>query len=290
MDSIFNNREIASMIWLIIFAILVVSKSGRRSAFRSLSGLVRNFFKWVIVVPLLSMILYMAILIFVLGIIGFWDVSALKDTVFWVLGVAIIGMFCANDVGKKEGFFREMILNNLKLIAVLEFILNIYTFNLWIELLLLVPSLTIVRMLKTVSEFKVKTESGYSQVDSVLGYLLGLTGIVLAIIAIYKTINNFNEFATIYTLRDFLLPVVLSVLYLPFVYAWALFLAYDNLFRRINVHNNDQSLARHLKKPVLMTFHVRLWRLLQWSRQPNSLHINSREDATALIKQSMADE
>lgn len=287
MDSIFNNREIASAIWLIIFAIFIVLKGKRRSTFRSLSGLGRNFFRLVIIVPILSMILYMVIWVFVLGIIGFWDVSALKDTVFWIFGVAVIIMFRADEIDKKEGFFKDVILDNLKLIAVLEFISNAYTFSLWIELLL-VPSLTIIVMLKTVAEFKVKTESSYRLVDSLFGYILALTGIVLVVIAIYRAVYNFNEFATIYTLRDFLLPVVLSVLYLPFVYAWALFLAYDNLFRCINVHNNDRNLARHLKKSVLVTFHVRLWRLLQWFRQPNSLHINSREDSTALIKQPTA--
>jgi amino acid permease len=192
-------------------------------------------------------------------------------------------------VDERDGFFREAILNNLKLIAVLEFVSNAYTFSLWIELLL-VPSLALIMMLKVVAESNAKTESKYKALDSLLGYILAFIGIVIITIAFYKAIYDHDQFVTIHNLRDFLLPVVLSVLYLPFVYVWALFLAYQYLFVRIDIHNRDKELARHLKKLVLVTFHVKLGRLLKWTRWTSSLHINDQEDATILVKQSGASE
>ena len=198
-------------------------------------------------------------------------------------------LFRANKVAEVEGFFRDAILNNLKLIAVLEFVSNAYTFNLLIELLL-VPSLTFIAMLKVVAEFKIKVESSYRVVDSLLGYVLAFTGVVLIGIAIYRAIYDLDGFVTIHNLRDFLLPVVLSGLYLPFVYAWALFLAYEHLFVRIDIHNGDRKLAHHLKKLVLVTFHVKLGGLLQWARRTSSLHISNREDAAMLVKKSGASE
>lgn len=286
MAHIFNNREIASALWLLLFAIWVISKSEARAAFQPL---IRAFLKWQILVPLLSMIAYVAIVVGGLGAIGFWDVSLMKDTVLWMLGFASIMLFRANKVDDREGFFRDAILNNLKLIAVLEFVSNAYTFSLWIELLL-VPSLAFIAMLKTVVEFKVKAESSYRVVYSLLGYVLAFAGIVLIGIAIYRAIYDLDGFVTIHNLRDFLLPAVLSGLYLPFVYAWALFLAYEHLFVRIDIHNSDQKLACYLKKLVLVTFHVRLGSLLQWARWTSSLHVNNREDAAMLVKQSGASE
>lgn len=286
MDHIFNNREIASALWLLLSLILlviwVISNSRARAEFRNL---IRAFLKWGSLVPLIAMVIYIALVVWGLSAIGFWDVSATKVTVFWILGSALIMLFRANKVEEREGFFKEAILNNLKLIAVLEFVSNAYTFSLWIELLL-VPSVAFIVMLKAYTEVKVKTDSSYRLVNKWLGYTLAVTGLVVLSIAFHRAIYDSDGFITIHNLRDFLLPVVLSILYLPFSYAWALFLAYDTLFSRINVYNRDRKLARHLKKLILLTFHVRLWRLLQWARQTPILHINNLEDAAMLVKQS----
>lgn len=201
-----------------------------------------------------------------------------------MLGFALIMMFRATEIDKINGFFKKAIFDNLKLIVILEFIVNIHTFRLWVELLL-VPFLSIIVMMKIVAGSKAKTESSYRAVDNFLGYLLAFIGIGLISVTIYQVTNDPDRFLTICNLRDFLLPAVLSFLYLPFVYIWALVLAYDNLFRSINVYNRDRELAYHLKKLILLTFHVRLWRLLKWRRQVSSLHVNSREDAINLVKQ-----
>lgn len=283
MDHIFNNREIASAIWLLLsFLLLVIwaiSNSGLRVKFRNLF---RAFLKWGILVPLMAMIVYIALMVWGLSAIGFWDVSAIKVTVLWVLGSALIMLFRATRVQEGEGFFKEAILNNLKLIVLLEFISNAYTFSLWIELLL-VPLVAFIVVPKAYTKIKVKADSSYRLVDKWLGYALALGGLVLLGIAIYRATYDIEGFITIHNLRDFLLPVVLSILYLPFSYAWALFLAYDNLFRRINVYNRDRELAHHLKKLILLTFHVRLWRLLRWARQTPVPRINNREEAKMLV-------
>lgn len=108
-------------------------------------------------------------------------------------------------------------------------------------------------------------------------------GLVLIGVALYRAVADVYAFATFQTLGDFLLPILLSALYLPFVYAWALFLAYEMLFARIGIHNQDRQLARYLKRRVLVTFHGRLWHLLRWSGGTPSLHVSSREEAKLLL-------
>jgi len=282
MDSIFNNREISTAIWLMVFAIWAITKSGVRAALRNL---IRSFLKWQILVPLLAMIVYIALMVWGLSATGFWDASAIKITVLWVFGSALIMLFLANEAQKKEGFFRKAILNNLTLIAVLEFVLNVYTFSLWIELLL-VPSLTLIVMLKTVAELRVKVESSYKVVDSLLGYVLAFIGLGLLSLTICQVINYPDRFLTIYNMRDFLLPVVLSSLFLPFLYIWALILTYEKIFVLINIFNEDRKLARYFKWLVLLNFHFRLWRLMKWRQQVSIRHVNSREDVVNLVKQS----
>jgi hypothetical protein len=280
MDQIFNNREIASAIWILLFlvflAILVILSSKKRAQFRDL---VRSFLKWGILVPITVMIAYIALLVWGLSATGFWDVSALKLTVFWVFGSALITLFRANEVQKRESFFRKAILNNLTLIAVLEFVSNLYTFNFWIEFFL-VPLVTFIVMIKAYTEVKI---TSFRAVDKFFGYVLALIGLVVIGFTLHMAISDIEGFITIHNLRDFLLPVVLSTLYLPFIYGWALFLAYNYLFMRINFYNKDRELARYLKKLIFLTFHIRLWRLSQWAKQTPILRINNREDAKILV-------
>jgi hypothetical protein len=280
MDQVFNNREIASAIWLLVFlAILLIRSSQVRAA--SLN-LIKTFLSRFFLILFFSMLVYIALMVWGLSTTGFWDASAIKLTVLWVFGSALVMLFLANEAQKREGFFRKAILRNLTLIAVLEFVSNAYTFSLWIELLL-VPVVAFIALPKALTEVKVKTDSSYKLVDKWLGYALALIGIVLLGIAIYRALYDIEGLLTLHNLRDFLLPVVLSILYLPFIYAWALFLAYDYLFLRINLYNKDRELARYLKKLVFLTFHVRLWRLIQWSKRTPFLRINNREDAKMLV-------
>jgi len=276
----FNNREIAIAMWLALFFAWTFTKSEIRSSFRSL---LNAFLKRQILIPLLAMFGYMALVIAGLKMLGFWDATAIKDTVLWVLLVATVLLFRVNKTQKENSFFRDAVFDNLKLIAVLEFVSNAYTFSLPLELII-VPVVTFLVMLKAVTEFKRETEQQYEAADKLLTYLLTITGYILIGATVWKALRDIDGFATAQTLRDFLLPVVLSTLYLPFVYIWALFLVYENVFVRINIANkNDQILALHLKKLVLRSFHLNLRKLMQWSQCASNLHIESRDDAIELV-------
>lgn len=279
MNGIFNDREIATAVWLVLFLAWTLTKSEIRSSF---CDLLKALLKWKILVPLLSMFGYMALVIAGLEMLGFWDATATKDTVLWVLLVAMVLLFRANKAQKEGSFFKDTVFDNLKLIAVLEFVSNAHTFSLPVELII-VPVFTFVAMLKAVTEFKREAEPHYEAADKLLGYLLVIAGSTLIGIAVWKVLRDIDGFATVQTLRDFLLPVVLSALYLPFVYIWALFLAYENVFVRIGIANKDRELTMHLKKMVLMSFHLNLKKLVQWSQCVSNLHIESRCDAAELI-------
>jgi len=281
MDDIFNSREIATALWLSLFIIWGLTKSEVRAALRTL---IKASLKWQILVPLLAMFGYVLLVVVGLNAIGFWDGAATKDTVLWVLGAAVIMLFRANKANEEANFFKDAVFDNLKLIAVLEFVSNAYTFSFPIELVL-VPLITFTAMLKAVTGFKVKTEADYRAVDNLLGYVLGIAALVLIGVAVYQAVQDLDGFVTVRNLRDFLLPAVLSGLYLPFVYAWALFLAYEHVFVRIDMFNKNRELARHLKKMVLVSFHVRLRGLVRWSRRVPNLRITSRSEAATLIKE-----
>ena len=75
--------------------------------------------------------------------IGIWNRELLKDTVLWSLfsglALALSGVQTQSDVPT----WRSILKNQLKAIILLEFIVNTYTFALWVELLL-APTLVLI--------------------------------------------------------------------------------------------------------------------------------------------------
>jgi hypothetical protein len=73
---------------------------------------------------LATMILYVCILVLLFSTIGFWQTNLIKDTVIWSLGTAFVHLININQVTKSEDYFKTILFDNLKLILVLEFIVN----------------------------------------------------------------------------------------------------------------------------------------------------------------------
>ena len=95
----------------------------------------KSFFCWKIIIPILVLLLYGYIPIFLVKQLKFWKWIYLKDVCFWVIFVGI--PFCLNvSAAKEKSYFKNIILNNLKLVVVVEFIISSFTFNILIEFIL----------------------------------------------------------------------------------------------------------------------------------------------------------
>lgn len=272
----FNNREIAILIWLFVLSIWAASRKDFRASFYSL---LKHLLHWKILLILCSMFLYIWLILVALQRTGFWDVLALKDTVIWVFGVAFVMLFNLDRASKNDDFFRSAIFNNLKLIVAFEFIVNLVSFSLIAELLI-VPIATILVLLKAAAE----ASHEYEQTATVLNYALGLIGIFLLIITLRHLVIEFQEFATFRNLRDLLLPVVLTSMFFPFIYLLALLDGYQRIFRAIESYNDDPALISYAKRKILFAFHLDLGKLNALSRKPIKLKVNGKDDVLELIR------
>jgi hypothetical protein len=132
---LFNNREEALVIWLVILFILLLSFKSTR---KSLHGVLKAVLNKKILTVLIAMVVYVGLVVFLLYELNFWDAFLTKDTIFWFVGVALILLFSVDKATEAGGhYFMRVIRDALALIVVLEFIVNFYAFNLWIEMILL---------------------------------------------------------------------------------------------------------------------------------------------------------
>jgi hypothetical protein len=235
-----NNREIATITWISLFFLVAFFKRELRSSFRQFLGILFSRF---VIILIGSMLAYVFLMVLTFRQIGFWDASAIKDTVVWIFGVAFVMLLNANKAGDDERYFRRIISDSIKLAVILEFIANMYTFSLSIELTI-VPVITFLILLKTVAGLKPENK----QVDNFIGYILGVIGTVLIVVTLYDVFVDLQGFATLRNLRDFLLPPVFTFALLPFIYGMALFMMYESLFNRIDYVNPESCTAMNKKR------------------------------------------
>lgn len=275
----FNDREKAVIIWLLIFLVWALFRENIRT---SILDVLKALFQKKLVVVLAAMLLYVVLTVFLFYKIQLWDFLLIKDTVFWLLGTAFVLLMNANKATQNEHYLKEILLDNLKLILVLEFIVNLYTFSLWVEIIFM-PLLFIIVAMGTVAEMKKE----YMPVKKVIDTILAILGICLIIFAIFNLFSNYQSFATVDNLRAFLLPPLLTLAYMPFLYFFALLMAYESLFIRLDIFlKKDNALAKLAKQKILVLCHVNLGKLNKFITANNKefLNLKDKNDVLNMIQ------
>lgn len=271
-----NNREIATAIWLTIIFLWALSISSVR---RSIRDLLKVFFNKKIFIPLIVMLLYIVGMVIVFQKIGFWDASATKDTVLWTLGSAFATYFSLNKVAQDGEYFKNAILDNLKFVLILEFVVNLYSFSLPTELIV-IPIVSFIVMLNAFAESKPE----YKQVSKLLNFILGIFGLYLIVFTFKEIFLDFQKFASLKNLRDFFLPILFSIALLPFVYVMALFIQYETFFIRIDFANKNPDVAKYAKRKVFAACHINLSKLNKVSKKAGYPKVNDKKDVLEWFK------
>jgi len=256
-----SNRELAIAIWIFIAIIWVLSHSKIRKSFYQV---LKAFFAWKLSISYTIMFAYITVIVMALNAFGIWKIAHLPITILWGMCVAIIMLFDfskAND----PNFFKNAFKGNLKGLIVLEFLINFYVFDLWIELIL-VPVFGVFGGMIAIAE----TDEKYETVNKLLNFVMGLIGLVFIGYASYMVVTHFKDFATLENFENFHLPILLSIMFLPFVYFTALYAGYETLFIRLQFFVQDAAVLKYAKKKTIFAFNLNLWELNKWAEHINT--------------------
>jgi hypothetical protein len=250
----FNNREIVLTIYLLIFICWSLTQRAIR---RSILNLIKMFFNKFIFLSIIALLLLVSIISYGLHALKFWDFSMLKDTVYWTFGVGFIVMMNSNKALEEENYFKNIIRDNFKLVLIIEFIGSLYVFGLITEFILM-PFVIILAIMIAFSE----TYNESSQIKNFLNLILAIAGLGYLIYSGYMIYKDINVFASYKTLKSFLYPILMTLLFIPFAYLYALYLHYESLFFRLKFAlKDDIELRRYAKKRILISVNFSLFRL-----------------------------
>ncbi|GAA5135351.1 MULTISPECIES: hypothetical protein [Colwelliaceae] len=267
---ILNNREIATGIWAIVFLIWAFTIKNVRALFRQI---VEIFFSRFIIVSFILMAVYTLAMIAAIDSFGLWESHQIKNVIFWFFSAASYSFFQITKASDEPYYFSKAIKDNLKIIVVIQFVLSVYTFSLWVELIF-IPLMVVIGGMIAVSQQKEE----HKIVEQLLTKLTEAIGLFIVIFTVYKLITAFGELGQLKTIYDLIIPTALSLLLLPFLYLLAVFNNYQSIFVRLGLFIKDPQLLKYAKLTSIRKCHLRFAKLVRWANNVACLDIKSKAD------------
>lgn len=247
-DSLLNNREWASLFWLAVIAVFMLSDADRRA---SVVGVLRAGLQRRLLLTLGAYGLWVWLVMRIAARFGWWTPALTKDTFVWFVTAGLGLLFSFDKAMKEPGFLRRAAKAAITATVFVEGFINLYVLPLLLELVLQ-PSMVLlvgVGMVARNDQEPAKRLAGCLQ--AAIGF--GLLGYVLL-----RSVEHWRELDTALLARQFALPVWLTLGVLPIVYGVAVYSGYESAFRRIDWNADVPRRQRRVAKLALLsTFHVK---------------------------------
>ena len=246
MFDVFSTREVATAIWLIGILLWALRDSKVKKSFKNLFD---SLFKKVLILPFLCLLLYTSLIVYGLHFVSFWKWSLIKDVILWVLFVATPITYKAASKKGNDYPFINMLKDNFLWSAILEFFISSFTFNVFVELLVILPGFNLLAILKDYN----RDDPEHKKVQKIYDGMAVVAGLVLLWCTADVAINDIKENGFLDVLISFCIPIIFSIAFLPVVYFLAVKALYHDLFVLIQIRNkgNDDLLSLKKRKVFL---------------------------------------
>ena len=267
-DSI-TNRDIALCFWLLVLFAWSISKPAIRG---SLASLWNAFARRQILVAFGLAAATTAGLAYLLSIAGLWTLSQLKGTVIWFLVACVPSMMDIPKLSEDFGLFRKAALKNFELSVLVDFYINLFHAPLLVEIIVLPVATTLTAML-VLAENKEELKPAIRPITNALVTI----GVLWFLFQTYKLFTSFAELRDLNTIRDFALPLLLNLAFLPVLVLYAVYAAYDSVFARVKYVVKEPSLRPFTRFALLLRCRWNYMRLRRWFRLAWQVELTDRK-------------
>lgn len=225
MSGSLNSREwaIVTVIALVAAAALAIPKVREQ-----LPQLLRQVASPAIAVPLLALACWVGLWIAGASRIGLWNKGLLKDTVVWYVASAFATVFAALKAARIDGYLRRTARQAIGAAAFLQYAMNLYTFNYFVEILLQITFLVLGATL-VVAEHDPNLQSAK--------HLLRAMSTVVAVLVLVFTARGLSRAWHHFDAHQVALGVAFSLwlplVVLPFIWALAMLMSYQTVLTRL---------------------------------------------------------
>lgn len=244
-----NNREIATLFYLVVIVVVVfLWEQGRSLAL----NVVRAFFAPKLVTIWLLMTFYVGACVWLLVQLNIWEWMNLKSTLVWWLTVGCMGTFKAQQLKDNSQAFRKLLRETFTFTAVILFVTELVSLSIFSELLI-IPVLIFLNGLIVFSGYKTD-QPDVIKLSKVLQSFQVLVGLFLISYSYWQVISNIGEHWSINTLREFVLPFLLWIMFIPFIYLLAFYMTYEEVFVRLQIRPEQAPIVGYARWRALFSF------------------------------------
>ena len=214
------------IIWAIALLVCVTFSSKVRKAIRPLLHVVLSYQFLILIIPFL---LWVTILIFGASKAGIWNYQFTTDTFFWLIASGFVLFANMDDATEVCHFFGKRVKNLFQVTLLLEVIIQFSILSIFWELI-------IVFFVSIISLIKVHNAS--QKVEQILprfiDHIVSIVGFSLVLFGSYRMIVNFSKLDITDMVLRILSPIWLTIGVLPFVFALAVYIRYELIYRFID--------------------------------------------------------
>ncbi|MCD9127666.1 hypothetical protein [Luteimonas fraxinea] len=272
-----DNREIAFLTWFSLIGGAILWKSRRSDAARKLLCLL---VEPPIVRLLGAIVCYVAISVWLLSLPSWWQWSNLKTTLLWTGSFALVAVFNYEKADSGKAYFRATMLEATGITALLSFIASSHTFGLLAELAIAFLLIALAAIV-AVSERDARLKSAHTVATT----LLVLLSLLMIGNSIYHIATSFDDFATLHTAREFALPMLLTAMFLPFLYGLYVYATYDLVLNSFDFSIKDPALRRYARRRLVTGFRLDTAGLGKWRRHIVMFEPKDKSDIDTSIRE-----
>lgn len=220
-----DNRKLAGLLLLVAFVAWGLSRQPVR---RHVPGLLGTLLSPAILAPLVALVAYVWLLSHVGARVGLWNPRLIPATVVWFFSLALSTFFNIDKVRTDRRFLLAVLRRTVEFTVLLELLANLFTFSLLAELALQ-AFIAFGAVMVVVAAQRPENAPVKRLGDSVLAVIgFGVLGY-----SIRQLIVNWSDIDKADLVFEAVLPVWMTVGFLPFLVLLAVYYAYDRPLRAL---------------------------------------------------------
>lgn len=244
---ILSSREWAIVTWTIICLCFNNFK------FKvNLLDVLKSLFNKKLNILWITMLLYNIFITIILSYSRYWKNIYIKDIVFWIVFSCVVSTINIFDSKKEKFSFKKIILANITVSALIEFIISELTLSYCLEFIIIGIFIPL-NLLFLVSQ----TSLEYKTAENVLKKTLSFLNFIFFVYILVELYKSFNLLLTQETWFKFLIPFIYSILCCPLYYIFIILNYYEKICNKIQDYfvwenENDKKYINELKRRELL--------------------------------------
>lgn len=243
-----NSIEIAFLFWLIVFGYF----SFRKAPLSGVKGMLRTILTSKVLLLAIGYVVFCILIDFsILTYFGVDLASQRKNIAIWILSVpfAIPVRLINAKEDSQLSIVTDVIADNFKFSAMIELIITTYTFPLYIQIPL-TGLIILISLISVVAGINKDTQI----VKVFMDRLITIVTLPALIIVFANLIRKPGDFFNESTLIDYLLPLAMSLIYLPFAWGMFVWVHTETTLQPLKITNGDRSVYIYAFKRAFFEF------------------------------------